>query len=205
MLIIGLTGGIAAGKTTVAGMFKKRGARVIDADKIGHKIIKPRTETWQEIVASFGKGILNKDLSINRRKLGKIVFTNPRFLRRLNKIMHPAMTKMIKKEIAKLVASPSPPAILILDAAVLFEANWSSLVDKIIIVKTSRQNQLKRLRRYKNLSQEEAKEKITSQVALQRKMKRADYLVENNGPLRQIEKKVKEIWSLWKIQMKNPP
>ena len=205
MLIIGLTGGIAAGKTTVAGMFKKRGARVIDADKIGHKIIKPRTETWQEIVASFGKGILNKDLSINRRKLGKIVFTNPRFLRRLNKIMHPAMTKMIKKEIAKLVASPSPPAILILDAAVLFEANWSSLVDKIIIVKTSRQNQLKRLQRYKNLSQEEAKEKITSQVALQRKMKRADYLVENNGPLRQIEKKVKEIWSLWKIQMKNPP
>jgi dephospho-CoA kinase len=193
MLIIGLTGGIAAGKTSVAKMFKKRGARIIDADRIGHEIIKPKTETWQKIVDSFGREILNRNLTVNRGKLGKMVFADPRLLKKLNRLMHPAMTRVIKNEIAKLTLSPSLP-LLILDAAVLFEADWSSLIDKVIVVKASRQNQLRRLKKYKNLSGGEARQRIACQVSREKEMKKADYLIENNGPLRKTEEKAGEIW-----------
>ncbi len=198
MLIVGLTGGIATGKTTVANMFKKRGAKVIDADKIGHKIMRPKTEIWQQIVDSFGKGILNKDLTIDRTKLGKIVFPTSYLLKELNEIMHSKMAEVIKEEIAKItVQFSNQPTFLILEAAILLEANWASFTHKVIVVKASEKNQIARLKKNVHLSAEEAKARIAQQMPFLEKMQRADYLINNDDSLEKTEKQVEKLGELF--------
>lgn len=194
-LIIGLTGGIVSGKSTVARMFKDLGAKIVDADKLGHKVILPQETAWKRIIKIFGKDILQKDQTINREKLGKIVFANQNLLKKLNKITHPEIIKLIKKEISLAKDnSKEEKKILIIDAALIYETKIDRLMDKIIVVYLDEEEQLKRLIKRNNLSKKEALQKIKSQIPLKEKIEIADYVIDNSNSLDKTREQVKKIW-----------
>jgi len=194
-LIVGLTGGIVGGKSTVASMFKDLGAKIVDADKLGHSVILPHRPAWEKIIRLFGKDILRNDLTIDRERLGKIVFTNQTLLKKLNEITHPEIIKMIKKEI-DLVKNTTynQEKILIIDAALIYEAKMDRLMDKIIVVYIDEDEQAKRLVKRDNLSKEEALQRIKSQMPMKEKVKMADYVIDNSNSLDKTKKQVETIW-----------
>jgi dephospho-CoA kinase len=168
-MIIGITGNFGSGKTTVAKAFGRMGYFVIDADKIGHDILKK--EAYAKVVKAFGKGIL-KNRKIDRKKLGQIVFNDKSKLRKLNKITHPIIIKNINKKIKSLKNKK-----IIIDAAVLIEAKWYKICDKVIVVKISKENQLKRAK-----NKEYAKAIIKNQMSQTKKLKYADFVIDNDKP-----------------------
>lgn len=194
-MIIGLTGGIVGGKSTVASMFRDLGAKIVDVDKLGHSVILPHRPAWEKIIRLFGKDILQNDLTIERKKLGKIVFTNPTLLKKLNKITHPEIIKLIKKEInlAK-NKTHSQEKILIIDAALIYEAKIDKLMDNIIVVYINKDEQVKRLVKRNNLSKEEALQRIKSQMSMKEKVKIADYVIDNSNSLDKTKEQVEKIW-----------
>jgi len=194
-LIVGLTGGIVVGKSTVASMFKDLGAKIVDADKLGHSVILPHRPAWKKITRLFGKGFLQNDLTIDRGKLGKIVFANQTLLKKLNEITHPEIIKLIKKGInfAK-NKTHNQEKILIIDAALIYEANMDRLMDKIIIVYINEDEQVKRLAKRNNLSKEEALQRIKSQMSMKEKVKMADYVIDNSNSLNTTREQVEKIW-----------
>jgi len=194
-LIVGLTGGIVGGKSTVASMFRDLGAKIIDADKLGHSVILPNKPAWKKIVKIFGKDIIQNDLTIDREKLGKIVFANQSLLKKLNKITHPEITKMIKKEIdlAK-NKTHNQEKVLIIDAALIYEAKIDRFMDKIIVVYIDKDEQIKRLIKRNNLSKDEALQRVRSQIPMKEKAKMADYVIDNSKSLGKTKKQVEKIW-----------
>jgi len=194
-LIVGLTGGIGSGKSTVTKMFKDLGAKIIDADKLGHSVILPYKPAWKKIVKLFGKDILQNDLAVDRGKLGKVVFTNQAFLKKLNEITHPEITKLIKKEInlAKNVTY-NKEKVLIIDAALIYEAKINRFMDKIIVVYIDEDEQIKRLIKRNNLSKEEALQRIKSQMSMEEKVEMADHVIDNSSSLDETKKQVEKIW-----------
>ncbi len=194
-MIVGLTGGIVGGKSTVASMFKDLGAKIIDADKLGHSVILPNKPAWKKIVKIFGKDILRNDLTVDRGKLGKIVFTNQALLKKLNEITHPEITKMIKREInSEINKTHNQEKILIIDAALIYEAKIDRLIDKIIVVYIDEDEQIKRLAIRNNLSKEEALQRIKSQMPMKEKVEMADYMIDNSGSLEKTKEQVEKIW-----------
>jgi len=194
-LIIGLTGGIVSGKSTVALMFKDLGAKIVDADKLGHSVILPHEPAWEKIVKIFGKDVLQNDLTIDREKLGKIVFANQSLLKKSNDITHPEITKIIKKEIDSLKNKTyNQKKILIIDAALIYEAKIDRLMDKIIVVYIDEDEQIKRLIKRNNLSKDEALQRIKSQMPMKEKVKMADYVIDNSNSLDKTKKQVEKIW-----------
>lgn len=194
-LIVGLTSGIVGGKSTVASMFKGLGAKIVDADKLGHSVILPHRPAWEKITRLFGKDILQYDLTIDREKLGKIVFANQILLKKLNEITHPEIIKLIKKEInlAK-NKTHNQEKILIIDAALIYEAKIDRLMDKIIVVYIDEDEQIKRLIKRNNLTKKEALQRIKSQIPMKEKVKMADYVIDNSGSLDKTKKQVEKIW-----------
>ncbi|GAJ00369.1 unnamed protein product [marine sediment metagenome] len=194
-LIVGLTGGIVGGKSTVASMFRDLGAKIIDADKLGHSVILPYRPAWEKITRLFGKGILQNDLTIDREKLGKIVFTNQTLLKKLNKITHPEIIKIIKKEInfAK-NKTHNREKILIIDAALIYETKIDRLMDKIIVVYIDEDEQVKRLAKRNNLSEDETLQRIKSQMPTKEKIEMADYVIDNSSSLDKTKEQVEKIW-----------
>ncbi len=194
-LIIGLTGGIVGGKSTAASMFKDLGAKIVDVDKIGHSVILPHRPAWKKIIRLFGKDFLRNDLTIDRGKLGKIVFTNQTLLKKLNEITHPEIIKVIKKEInlAK-NKTYNQEKILIIDAALIYEAKMDRLMDKIIVVYINEDEQAKRLIERNDLSKEEALQRIKSQMPIKEKVKMADYVIDNSNSMDETKKQVEKIW-----------
>ncbi len=194
-MIVGLTGGIVGGKSTVASMFKDLGAKIVDADKLGHSVILPHRPAWKKIIRLFGKDILRNDLTIDRGRLGKIVFTNQTLLKKLNEITHPEMIKLIKKEInLARNKTHNQEKILIIDAALIYEAKIDRLMDKIIVVYIDEDEQIKRIIKRNNLSKEEALQRIKSQMPMKEKVKMADYMVDNSNSLDETKKQVEKIW-----------
>ena len=194
-MIVGLTGGIVGGKSTVASMFRDLGAKIVDADKLGHSVILPHKPAWGKITRLFGKGILQNDLTIDRGKLGKIVFTNQTLLKKLNEITHPEIIKLIKKEInLEINKTQNQEKILIIDAALIYETKMDRLMDKIIIVYINEDEQVKRLIRRNNLSKEEALQRIKSQMPMKEKVKMADYVIDNSNSMYKTKKQVEKIW-----------
>ncbi|MDD5496855.1 MAG: dephospho-CoA kinase [Atribacterota bacterium] len=194
MLIVGLTGGIVSGKTTIAKMFQELGAQVIDADEIARKVVRPGEKAWQGIVEYFGPEILRDDLEINRKKLADIVFSNKEKLAVLNSITHPEIILMLKKQINQLKNKYQKNIICIVEAPLLFEAHLEDMMDKIIVVYLNREEQLKRLLLRNNLTREEAIQRIESQMPLEEKLSRADYVIDNCFSLQQTKKKVLQVW-----------
>jgi len=198
-LIIGLTGGIGSGKSTVARMFQELGAEILDVDKIGHQTILPYTPAWKKIVALFGKEILQKDQRIDREKLGQIVFDDYRLLKKLNAITHPEIIKLVKEKINQIKSKnskkDSDKSILIIDAALIFEAKIASLMDRIIVVYVKEEEQIRRLSLRSHLSQGEILKRIRAQIPQEKKIRIADYIIDNNYSLDNTREQVRKIWT----------
>jgi len=190
--IIGLTGGIACGKTTVAKMFQKLGAYVIDADLIGHQILKREPEVKRQIVKTFGQGVLNDKGEVDRSKLGPIVFDNPELLQSLNKIIHPPIINAINEEIKVILSFPEYKAILV-DVVLLIECNMMNIMDYVVLVHAEDGIQMQRLMQ-RGLSKEDAQKRINSQMSFQEKRKFADFIIYNSGLLSDTEKQVEKIF-----------
>jgi len=200
MIIVGLTGSVGTGKSTVANLFKELGAYVIDWDELAREVVKPRSKAWQEIVQYFGKGILNQDLTINRQKLAEIVFADKEKLARLNQIVHPEVSRRDER-ITDQTSRHDPDALIIKDVPLLFEMAQPPSVDKIIVVSAGRETQLRRLRE-KGITGEDAQRRIDAQLPLEEKIKRADFVVDNDGQLEDTKRQVAQIYSLLKGKAK---
>jgi len=207
-LILGVTGGYGTGKTTVAGFFRQFGAKVIDADKIAHDLIKPGTNVYKEIIKYFGKGILKKNKCINRNKLAEIVFGRDKDINKLNQIMHPEVKKIIKEQIKQNPPIPPPCKrgdeggifpIIVLDVPLLFETSLDKLTDKVVVVKAKREKQFERLLKDTDLHKKWILLRINAQMPLSEKVRRADFIIDNNGTVEQTRNQVEKLRrKLWK-------
>ena len=192
MIVVGLTGGIATGKSTVAQMFKRCGAIVIDADQLARDVVRPGKPAWREIVDVFGKDVLNRNGSINRRALGAIVFHNRRKLRSLERIIHPRVARE-QHRLARRIAQRSPQAVVIYEVPLLFESGAHRRVDKIIVVTADRQTQIARLKQRNGLSRTEALRRIMNQMPLAQKVRRADIVLDGTGDKTLMRKEVRRM------------
>lgn len=197
-LIAGITGGIACGKSTVSKMLEKLGAISIDVDAIGHKLLKKGNPEYDKIVEMFGENILDKSGEISRNELGKIVFSCPEKRKKLNLIMHPPMIKRTMRK-ARALAESDSQAIVLLDSPLLIEADLHKSVDAVVVVICSESIQVKRIvnrsiKRGRKLSVDEALTRIKSQMPIEEKVKYADFVMENNGDLDELKKKVERLW-----------
>ncbi|ACL69247.1 dephospho-CoA kinase [Halothermothrix orenii] len=196
-MIIGLTGGIASGKSTVSNILKELGACIIDADRIAHKILKKGQPGWRGVVGYFGTDIIDDKGEIDRKKLGKLVFNKPEERKKLEKITHPIIISQIKDEIVSLKNKCN---LIILDAPLLFEANLDRLVDRVWVVYVDRDIQLRRLQERDGLSREEAILRIETQMPLKEKARLADIVIDNNGSIKKLKKQVIKHWRELKMK-----
>jgi dephospho-CoA kinase len=202
MLIVGITGSLGTGKTTVARFFKKRGAEVFDADVIAHQLISRRGACFNRIVHYFGRGILT-NRNIDRKKLARLVFSNPEKLKKLCGMIHPVVTQEIKKKIVKLKLEKKN-RIVIIDAPLLIEAGLDGLADILIVVKANREKQIRRIMKRMGIAPREALKRITAQMGIKEKIKRADVVIDNRGSLKETEQQVGKIWQrIMKMKTKN--
>ena len=192
MIVIGLTGGIGTGKSEVARRLQERGAVVINADQVGHEAYTPHSETWQAVVKAFGEQILQESGEIDRRKLGGIVFADPQQLARLNGIMHPRMAGIVRARLEGLRESGTPVAVV--EAAVLFEAGWDSLVDEVWTTDSPVEAVVHRLQARNGLDAEEARKRIAAQMSAAERAARATVVIANSGDLATLESTIKELW-----------
>ncbi len=190
-LIVGLTGGIATGKSTVTKMFQSIGIPVIETDKIARDLLKKGTEGYEEVISTFSSSILLTNLEINRKKLGQIVFGNPQRRERLNNIVHPRVKSIVKTEIQK--HKELGTKILILDVPLLFETDFIDLVDKTVVVYTTFRKQKERLMERERIDKEYAEMKISSQMPLNRKVDLADFVIDNSTSILNTKKEFNKI------------
>ena len=192
MIVIGLTGGIGTGKSEVARILQELGAVIIDADRVGHQAYTPHTEIWEEVVKAFGREILQPSGEIDRKKLGGIVFSDSEQLTRLNQIMHPRMARMVAEQIEQLRAEGV--AVVVLEAAVLLEAGWDSLVDEVWSTQSPDDAVAQRLMARNGWSREEVLKRIGSQMSAQERAARSQVVIDNSGDLAALEGAVKSQW-----------
>lgn len=192
MYVIGLTGGISSGKSTVSAILSKAGAYIIDTDKIAYEITLPQQSAWHEIVETFGKDILLADGSIDRIRLGEIVFKDETLRRKLEKITHPKIRHRLYDDIKN--AQVKGYDLVVLDVALLIEVGWSNIADEIWVVYVEDTTQLERLKVRNSLATEQAIARINSQMSLTEKVKYADVIINNNGSIKQTEGQVLEAW-----------
>jgi len=187
-LIIGVTGDIGSGKTTVALVFKKLGADVIDADKLAHEAISSKSPSYKKIIYLFGETVLGKNKQINRRKLGKIVFADRKLLLKLNRIIHPEVIKQIKNRIAG-----SKKQMVVLDVPLLIESGLHKITNKVIVVKTNAPQRIHRIKNKLSLSGSEISKRQGFQLPLREKMRLADFIIDNNGTIDKTKEQVEKI------------
>jgi len=190
--VIGLTGGIGSGKSTVSRFLAELGAVILDADKVGHEAFKPDTELWRQVVAAFGRQIVTPDGDIDREKLGEIVFGNVESLARLNQIMHPGMYDMVKAQIGEY--RQQGVKVVILEAPLLIEAGWTSLVDEVWVTVASEATVLRRLQEQKGLSRQQSLARIHSQLSSEERVRRADVVIDTDCNLDELKARVGELW-----------
>jgi dephospho-CoA kinase len=193
MLIVGLTGGIASGKSLVARTFKELGARLIDADRIVHELLEPGQQTWQEVLDYFGTDIRLDDGRIDRGKLGELVFNNDEKRVWLNKCIHPKVFDAFTAQV-KHLCDREPRSIIVFDAVLLFETGFHRKMDKIIVVYAERDQQIERLATRNRLTREQALARIRSQMPLAEKRCLADYVIDNTGAREDTERQTAEVF-----------
>lgn len=193
MLNVGLTGGIACGKSTVAGMFVKNGAHVIDFDVLAHKVQGPGKPAWQKVVDYFGTEILQADGKIDRNKLGNIVFGDKHKITALSKIVHPFVYQEWQNQLKK-ISKKEKHAIVLADVPLLFEGKKQNLFDLTILVVIEPEEQIHRLMVRNHISREEAQKRLKSQLPIGEKKVLADIVIENRWTISETEKAVKKVW-----------
>lgn len=192
MKCIGLTGGIATGKSTVASMLRELGARIVDADQVAREIVEPGQKAWKEIVEAFGKEILRADKTIDREKLRKIVFKDETARKRLETITHPRIRALAQQKMQKLATEGAH--VLVYEAALLFENRGHLWLRPVILVACDLATQKKRLRERDGLNDEEIEQHLKAQMPIDEKRRLADYVIENTGARESLKKRVREVW-----------
>lgn len=195
MILIGLTGGVATGKSTVAQMFKQCGAVVIDADVLAREVVQPDKPAWRDVVRTFSKKVLNPDRTINRQALGSIVFRYPAKRRRLERIIHPRVARE-QQRLTREAARKDPTAVVLYDVPLLFEAGIDKRVQKIIVVTADQQTQIARLKKRNGLSRAEALRRIRSQMPLAKKAQMADLVIDGTVPRAVGRRRVQEAFAI---------
>jgi dephospho-CoA kinase len=199
MVLVGLTGGIATGKSTVSRLFVDCGARLIDADVLAREVVTPRQPALRKIAETFGREMLRPDGTLDRDRLGKVVFGDPKELEKLNVIVHPYVA-VAQEQRSREITGKDPHAVIVYDAALLIEAGAHTRMDKVIVVTADEQTQLARLKARDHLSTEEAKRRIAAQMPLAEKAKVADYVIDGTLPLEQLRKEIQRIYDELKRQ-----
>ncbi len=190
--VIGLTGGIGTGKSTVSQYLAELGAVVIDADEVGHEVFRPGTEGWNDVVATFGKRIITATGEIDRKKLGTLVFSNPEALSKLNRIVHPRAYNLVKSRLEE--CRRQGVKVVVVEVILLIEAKWTDLADEVWVVVASEDNVVKRLKQQRGMSEEEILTRIRSQLSTEERVKHADVVINNDGDIDEVKAKVKELW-----------
>jgi dephospho-CoA kinase len=193
MLNVGLTGGIACGKSTVAQMFVRLGGHLIDFDKLAHEVQKPDWPAWQDVVNYFGREILRPDQNIDRNKLAAVVFNQPDKLQKLNDIVHPRVYEAWRSRLEK-IKKHHPHAIVFADVPLLFEGRMQHLFDLTILVMVAPEEQVNRLMNRSDLCRAEAELRLSCQMPIHDKMNLADIVIDNQCVVEETEKKVTEVW-----------
>ena len=191
-MVIGLTGSIGTGKSEVSRMLRSLGAEIIDADQVGHEAYTPNSESWQEVVKTFGEEILQPGGEIDRRKLGSLVFSDPEELAKLNGIMHPRMARMVSDKLEAFRGEGVE--VVVVEAALLFEAGWDSLVDEVWATDSAVDTVVQRLRDRNGMTEEEVLKRIGSQMDREERLERADLVVDNSGDVDTLESTVQSLW-----------
>ena len=192
MRVIGLTGGIASGKSTVARFLERRGVAVIDADQLSRDSVAPGETAHCAIVDAFGKEILNKDHTINRIALGKLVFSNPEARHLLESITHPAIARLAEARLAELRVAGVP--LVVYMAPLLIEAGAVARVDEIWVVYIDQETQIKRVMARDGVTREEALLKIGAQMPMEEKRRYGSVVIDNRGTMEELEEQLKELW-----------
>ena len=192
MFVIGLTGSIGTGKSEAARQLEALGASIISADEVGHEAYTPNTEAWEQVIAAFGDDILQDDGDIDRRKLGTIVFSDSSQLEKLNQIMHPRMARMVADKIE--VLRDQGVNVVVVEAALLFEAGWDTLVEEVWVTDSPEHIVIGRLKERNGLSEEEAKKRINSQMGRAERIERSDFVINNSGDMADLGNAIKELW-----------
>jgi dephospho-CoA kinase len=192
MIVVGLTGGIATGKSTVAQMFKRCGAVVIDADQLARDVVRPGKPAWRDILKVFGKDVLSPNRSINRSALAAIVFRNRRKLRRLERIVHPRVARE-QLRLMRRITARSPNAVVVYEVPLLFESGAHKRVDKIVVVTADRETQIARLKRRNGLTRAEALRRIENQMPLAGKVRQADVVLNGTDDKAVVRKEVRQV------------
>ncbi len=193
MLIVGLTGGVASGKTAVSEVLREEGAYIIDADQIARELVQPHRPAWNELVRTFGKEILQKDGSIDRKKLADIVFVDPQQRKRLNQILHPLITGEMDRRTRE-IGQKNPEAIVVIDAPLLIEVGYHRRVDKLMVVTSTQAEQIERLKVRDGINSEEALRILSSQMPVEEKVKLADFVIRNEGSKAEVRERAKEVF-----------
>ncbi len=194
MLVIGLTGGIATGKSLISGFLKEKGAVIIDADELAKKAVSPKSPAWQEIYEYFGEEYFDKQGNIDRKKLGKLVFSKPNAREKINSIIHPRVIRETE-ELLEHYRKERTAKVVVVDAPLLIEAGMTGMVDEVWLVAVSPAIQLKRLRERDGISLSEAQQKVTSQMPLDDKLAYADRVIDNSGSQAETLKRVGDLWN----------
>lgn len=196
MKLFGLTGGIASGKSTVAAILRRLGAAVINADELSREVVQPGQDAWKEIVETFGSDILQKDQSLDRKRLRRIVFHNPQARKKLEAIVHPRVRALAEQRIRELAAAGS--SIIAYEVPLLFEGQIHLWLRPVVLVACDIATQKHRLRQRDHLTDIEAQQHLDAQMSLEDKRKLADYVIENTASLEDLEQQVRAV--LQKIQ-----
>lgn len=197
MAIIGLTGGIATGKSTVSNMLREFGIPIVDADLIARQVVEPGEEAYEQIVKQFGENILTEERTIDRKRLGAIVFSDEQKRFKLNEIVHPAVRKEMKKQVEKHLAEGHHTVVM--DIPLLFESKLEHMVEKIVVVYTSKEIQLERLMKRDKFSKEEALQRINAQLPIDEKKMLADVVIYNEGSMEETREQVEQLLKEWNI------
>lgn len=204
MIVAGLTGGIASGKSTVAAIFEEAGARLIDADRIARDSVRRGTPAYRDIVSHFGRGVLLDDGKIDRQRLAAIIFNNPAEQRALERIVHP----QVKKEVARrldLIRRQAPEALVIVDIPLLFESGMDRGLDAIIVVYVPENVQIERLMARDALSQTEALARIRAQMPIEEKKRLAALLIDNSGSFECTRAQALDVYHKLSLQARRQP
>lgn len=199
-MIIGLTGGIATGKSTAAQYLAAKGAAVIDADQISHQLTQKGKKAWQQIKAEFGAEVLRKDQELDRKKLAEIVFSAPQKRKKLEAILHPLIISQMKKKAQEYLAADK---IVVFMAPLLYEANLDGFCDQVWLIASSREKQIERLKKRNNLERSAALKRIEAQLPLAEKKERADLVIANNSTLAELKNKLDFHWSQTQTKKNN--
>jgi dephospho-CoA kinase len=191
MKLIGLTGGIASGKSAVSGILRRLGAQVIDADALAREVVEPHQPAWDEIVGTFGNEVLQPDQTLDRKKLRKLVFDDPKARKQLEAITHPRIRRLAQDKIAQCAATGAP--LVVYEAPLLFETGIHLWLRPVILVACDTATQRRRLQERDNLTEAEIEQHLGAQMSLEEKRKLADYVIDNNGTLEDLESAVKTL------------